>query len=151
MRHSLARWIFAGTLLQALSPASELRAQNGLDFSVWSLDFTVGDFIFSIQDLPGRAAPVAASNTSLLRAPSTPLLVTETATEIRIELAADIRFRQIRHSAERAECLDPARCAHSRAQQGHRQVEGHTDSKGGDAHNDRKATGRAQRDAARRG
>jgi outer membrane protein OmpA-like peptidoglycan-associated protein len=106
MRPSLARWIFAGTLLLALSAASELRAQNGLDFSVRSLDFTVRDLIFSIQDLTGEATRVAAPNTSLLRAPSTPLLVTETATEIRIELAADIPFDfdkyDIRPSAQNA-------------------------------------------------
>jgi hypothetical protein len=144
-RHSLARWIFAGTLFLPLSAASELRGQNGLDFSVRSLDFTVGDLIFSIEDLPGQAAPVAASNTSLLRAPSTPLLVTETATEIRVELAADILFDfdkyDIRPSAQNA-LTQPAALIRER-NGGIVRVEGHTDSKGGDAYNDRPSLRRA--------
>jgi outer membrane protein OmpA-like peptidoglycan-associated protein len=145
MRPSLARWIFAATLLLALSAASELRAQNGLDFSVRNLDFTVRDLIFSNQDLPGQAAPVAAPNTSLLRAPSTPLLVTETATEIRIELAADILFDfdkyDIRPSAQNA--LTQAAALIRERNRGTVRVEGHTDSKGGDAYNDRLSLRRA--------
>jgi outer membrane protein OmpA-like peptidoglycan-associated protein len=108
--------------------AGEVR---NLDFSTRDLAFKIDDLRFKVDDLGGRVQT---------------LQVRETATETRIELPADILFdfdkADIRPTAEPA--LKQAADVLRQRARGTVLVEGHTDSKGTPAYNQRLSDRRAK-------
>lgn len=127
-------WCILASLLALGSP---LEAAEGEKGRVVELRSRVIDLEFRVTDLTG--APVS------LAGKIEELAVNETPTEVRIDLAADVLFE-----FDRAELLPRAREVLSRAAaiirdqaQGTVLIEGHTDSKGDDAYNQRLSEQRA--------
>lgn len=117
---------------QGPATSSELKGQ------VLDLVFEVKDLVPNIQDLGGKAQDLAGKVQDLK--------VKETATEIRIELAADVLFdfdkADIRPQAQQA--LKQAATFIREKAKGLVRVEGHTDSKGSDEYNQKLSDRRAK-------
>jgi outer membrane protein OmpA-like peptidoglycan-associated protein len=136
-----ARAAFGLALLLALSPlaaAQQELEQEPIDlvFEVHDLTFQTIDLVFTVEDLAGAAAKIGGGPAKLTAAPEQ-LQVTETETEIRIELSGDVLFdfdkADIRPEAEPvlnrvAEVL----VQHPDAAV---TIAGHTDAKGSDSYN----------------
>jgi outer membrane protein OmpA-like peptidoglycan-associated protein len=126
---------FAALLLAFVSPAL---AQSALNTGILDLRFVVQDLKFAVEDMGGKAQVLAGKGTGLE--------VKETATETRIALSADVLF-----DFDKADILPKAQATlHQvaifiRTNSGGRpvNVEGHTDSKGGEQYNQRLSERRA--------
>ena len=103
----------------------------GLTYPVKDLAYPVQDLAYAVQDLGGKVLS---------------LQVKETATEVRIELPADILFdfdkADIRPSA--AEALHQAAAILRERARGRVRIEGHTDSKGTHVYNQKLSQRRAE-------
>lgn len=122
-----------------LAFAASLSGAGAESGRVIDLSTQVLDLQFRVTDLTGAPAPVE------LAARIEDLAVSETPTEVRIDLAADVLFE-----FDRADLLPRAEEVLTRAAamireraQGTVRIEGHTDSKGDDAYNQRLSEQRA--------
>jgi len=122
----------AGAVLPLIVGVSA-HAQETLDFkgSIRDLEFKVIDLVANVQDVGGKVQD---------------LKVQETATEVRIELAADVLFdfdkADLRPSAQDA--LKKAADIIRERGKGTVRIEGHTDGKGSDTYNQQLSERRAQ-------
>ena len=103
------------------------------------LNFAVQDLRFAVVDLGGKPIEMAGKTEALN--------VKETATEIRIELAADVLFdfdkADIRQDAASA-LHQVADIIHDKGRGRAVRIEGHTDAKGSEAYNQKLSDRRAQ-------
>lgn len=128
-------------------------ARGVLGVLAWAVAFTG---VASAQQEGGPDAPLPAdvvrpihvieASVQPIEAPPSTLRVTETATETRVDMASDILFdfdrAELRPEAEVA-LRELSELIRSRAR-GTVRIEGHTDSKGSDAYNQRLSESRAQ-------
>lgn len=128
-------------LLHAQAPAEPTPGEKRV---ASSLKATILDLKYEIQDLTG-AGKVLSGGASGLSSSIQDLRVKETATEIRIELAADVLFdfdkADIKPVAQGA-LKQVASVIRERAK-GQVRIQGHTDAKGSDAYNQRLSARRA--------
>ena len=121
------RWAIAAACL--LVPATA-HAQSELGGKILDLSFVTQDLTFAVEDMGGAVQD---------------LQVTETATEIRIELAADVLFgfdsADLQPKAQDA-LREVADFIRERAQ-GEVRIEGHTDAKGSESYNQQLSERRA--------
>lgn len=117
--------------------ADVARSQGEVGGKILDLEFHVVDLVFKVESLGGKTASVAGKVETLQ--------VKETATETRIELPADILFDfdkyDIRSSA--AAALKQAADLLRQRAKGVVRIEGHTDSKGSHAYNQKLSEQRA--------
>jgi outer membrane protein OmpA-like peptidoglycan-associated protein len=131
-----------GLLIVTLLVAVTTTAWSATEPEILDLRTKVVDLVFTVEDLDAVARDVEGSGRDLD--------VTETSTEIRIELAADVLFdfnkADLRPSAQAA--LKRAAAVIRDRAKGEVLIEGHTDSIGSDAYNQRLSERRA--DAVKR-
>lgn len=140
MRSAGSGLVLVLALSLALSPAAAAQQlqEEAVDlvFDVHTLSFDAIDLIFTIEDLAGAGAGIGGGPTQLSAAPEQ-FQVTETATEIKIELSGDVLFdfdkADIRAEAE------PVLNRVADVLMGHPDaavtIAGHTDAKGSDSYN----------------
>ncbi len=129
--------------LAILVTATLARAQGTSDAQVGTgrisdLTFKSIDLVFPVSDVAGKAGDVAGK--------TQPLNVKETATEICIELAADVLFDFDKSTIkpEAASALhNVAEIINDKGKGRSVRIEGHTDGKGSDAYNQRLSEQRA--------
>ena len=137
---ALAFWGAVTTVASMPATAQDALAGRELDIAAETRDlvFASHDLLFEVEDLGGDIAE--------LEAPASDLEIDENATEIRIELSADVMFdfdsAELRAEAEQAlrNVAEVIR-AHEGANV---RVEGHTDSKGSDSYNQQLSEERAR-------
>lgn len=128
-------WGIAISLVLGVSPATAQppKSTTGIGGTVRDLIFTVRDLGFTVQDLGGNVQD---------------LQVKETATEVRLQLAADVLF-----DFDKADILPRAQTALKQVADVIREkakgkaavtIEGHTDAKGSDVYNQRLSERRAE-------
>lgn len=107
--------------------------------------YVVHDLVFRVMDLAGRVTDLQGKETAMA-AKIQNMQVKETGAEIRIELAADVLF-----DFDKADILPKAQTALKQVAsiirekaKGKVRIEGHTDSKGSDAYNQKLSEQRAQ-------
>lgn len=144
--HAVLRvWLLSSLLIAGLLHAQEpAQPTPGEKRATSSLKATILDLKYEIQDLTG-AGKGLSGGASGLASIIQDLRAKETATEIRIELAADVLFlfdkADIRPAAQGA-LKQVASVIRERAK-GQVRIQGHTDAKGSDAYNERLSTRRA--------
>lgn len=128
---ALAFWAAVAMVASVPATAQDTLAGRELDIVAETRDlvFASHDLLFAVEDLGGDIVELAA--------PTSDLEIDENATEIRIELSADVLFdfdsAELRAEAEQA-LRNVAEII--RAHEGAIvRVEGHTDSKGSDSYN----------------
>jgi outer membrane protein OmpA-like peptidoglycan-associated protein len=127
-------------LVLAASAAAQLEGQVlDLAFTTSPLQVRTLDLVHTVQDLEGAAQDIEGKQQDLQ--------VSETETEIHMELAADVLFAfdsaEIQSKAIAA-LKQVASVIRERAKSGEVRIEGHTDSKGSSAYNQKLSERRAQ-------
>lgn len=124
--------------LVVLAWASVAQAQTDLSYEPKALIHETRDLVYSIQDVGGKPQDIAGQTQNLQ--------VRETATEIRIDLAADVLFDfdKATIKAEAATALhNVADIIKDKGKGRTVRIDGHTDSKGSDAYNQKLSERRA--------
>ena len=126
-----------GVLLAAVLALSATAASQTIAPTVLDLKVEVIDLVFEVEDLEASAAALASK--------AGDLAVTETATEVHLDLAADVLFdfnkADIRPAAQ--ETLKKVAAVIREKAKGEVLIEGHTDSIASDTYNQRLSERRA--------
>jgi outer membrane protein OmpA-like peptidoglycan-associated protein len=137
----------SGKILDLVFHAQDLRLlTQDIHFHVEDVKFLIEDIAGKTQDVAGKAQDVAAK-TQDIASKAQDLQVKETATEIRIELAADVLFdfdkATIRPEAAAA-LHNVAEIITDKGNGRSVRIEGHTDGKGSASYNQRLSERRAE-------
>ncbi len=137
--------MLAASLTPAWAQSNVSGVTLGLAFSALDIKFSTRDIKFSTEDIGGKTQDTIAK-TQAVAGKTQDLQVKETATEIRIELAADVLFDFDKWAIkpEAANALhNVAGIITDKGKGRALRIEGHTDSKGGDAYNQKLSERRA--------
>ena len=129
--------LLCASAAQAQAPLPDGRPVDLVSIAPVGLVYATTDFKFTVTDMAGKSEGLQVKQTAMA-GKTQDLQVKETATEIRIELAADVLFDfdKATIKPEAASALhNVAAIIQDKGQGRAVRIDGHTDAKGGDAYN----------------